>query len=158
MEEKVGVRVSYICKLTKDNKELFKRIIISIYSGSIMVSKEIAMIVIVWIYEYFCSYHFIDTEVEVTLKSLHKKLNGNMTSIRSLVVILADSRNIFVHTPYMYNVNTSALLKNNTDENVKIFCSVFEEDASKFESMYKECMEKLGCYERKSTSLSDLRF
>lgn len=53
MEEKVGVRVSYICKLTKDNKELFKRIIISIYYGSIMVSNEIAMIVIVWIYEYF---------------------------------------------------------------------------------------------------------
>lgn len=110
-------------------------------------SIELAMIICVWILEYFRAWWFIDTEEDVVVKEIKRRLHKNGYSmIVALFLNYIDLRNILVHTPFTFKTETEttdAVKGQNTHETIQKFCSVFEEDAEEFELIYKDVMGTL---------------
>lgn len=139
--------------LSEDNKYLFRKYLKDLYSAVNICRFEISVLLLQWIFEYFCSYWFIDTDEDVNITAVKKRMPKEYIAIHGMLSIVYNLRNCATHTPYvieqLFEKYRLSLIDMNTYENIKMFCSVFEEDASKFESMYKEIMKYFGCVKEK---------
>ena len=85
-----------------------------------------------------------------------------MNDIIGLTIRLTDIRNDIVHVPFVFpnscNKAMNYIKQNNTEENIKMFCSVFEEDAKEFEVIYKDVMHELGMYEYPEDNFPKLHY
>lgn len=106
--------------------------------------------ILVWLYEYFLG--CIDLHGERRfMGSLKNEISTIMGyGVSALINLFADIRHIFTHEPYeeLSEDMKRDVLKYNTEENIKLFCSVFDEDAKEFEKIYKDVMETLGLYKK----------
>ena len=130
--------MGFQCQLTSDNVSVFKNIIKGVYKEFVKSKDKFkALLLLVWLLEFFCSYHFINTRENVVVSTVRKKYEDKGMII--LLDNLSKIRNTFVHTPYKTDViedSLSILIKYNDLNVVRQFCVVFEEDIDEFTNMY----------------------
>ena len=98
--------MSYKCTLTFLNKVERKKRIIDMYSVALYTKNvECFCIVLMWMFEFICSYYYIDTDEDINLKRIQKECLLDDSS-RRLLVFWAQFRNEIAHCIFPLNYSS----------------------------------------------------
>lgn len=94
--------MSYKCQLKTENFEYYRNIIRDLVKDMRRSrSVYLACLVLVWYYEVFCSYHYIDSDEDVKWEGVEKLMNLK-GSARTVAYLLNTFRNRFTHNIGFY--------------------------------------------------------
>jgi hypothetical protein len=132
--------VSFKRELTSENKAVFLNLIYATCKDMVHnITVASVVSVIVWVFEFYCAYWFIDTDKSVSLKAAINKPTiprSDKIDSESLKMLwnLYDIRNNVVHSPYMLLkddrlVGILETLKFIKKSDLDEICTVFEDNA-----------------------------
>ena len=132
--------MSYKCTLTFLNKVERKKKIIDMYNVALYTkSVECFCIVLMWMFEFVCSYYYIDTDEDVNMQKILKEYS--MTSLsRKLMNIWSQFRNDIAHC--IFPLDRDKIERLAACELTDIFAN-FEEDRPAFEEMFRQCCDSI---------------
>lgn len=132
--------MSYKCTLTFLNQIERKKRIIDMYDIALCTkSTECFCIVLMWMFEFICSYYYIDTTEDVNFKQLLRDNSFSREDIESMNV-WSKFRNEVAHCIFPLNSN---YIKNlNKCEPGSVFKN-FESDEEVFKQMFRECCKQI---------------
>ena len=129
--------MGFNCELTESTKALFRQIILA----STLKDISSANMLVVWIFEYFCAYLYINTNALVDFKNIDKHEKVSKAE-RSIVNILQNIRNNVTHSPFKLEIlfkQFAALLNILNKSSYGNFFEVFEYDKYEILSLLKKC-------------------
>lgn len=125
------------CTMTTQNKVerkiVLKNMLICAWSTH---SVSALYLCIIWIFEYFCQYHFIDTDDDATWSTLQRVIKQSECPM-SLLGNLNTWRNELCHLNTIHIINILKYASHYDLDDIEKMCYVFEEDADWFaENIY----------------------
>lgn len=132
--------MSYKCTLTFLNQMERKKKIIDMYNVALYTkSIECFCIVLMWMFEFICSYYYINTDEDVNLKRLLRDNSFSREDIESMNV-WSKFRNEVAHC--IFPLNADYIKNLNKCEPGSVFKN-FEDNEETFRQMFKECCKQI---------------
>lgn len=132
--------MSYKCTLTFLNQTERKKKIIDMYNAALYTkSIECFCIVLMWMFEFICSYYYIDTTEDVNPIRILKERQLDRRDIK-LLTIWSKFRNEVAHC--IFPLNADYIKNLNKCELGSVFKN-FEDNEEAFKQMFKECCKQI---------------